>query len=100
MNGVLGHAPAGQPVTRGGQGPQGFLLRGELSIGGGRVVNEPGRVCRDAFGRSLRRGHATVEIGRMLFRLCGARATSAKYDADMYWRNACTLPCTTIWTAS
>lgn len=33
----------------------------------------------------------SVELGSTLFRLCGARATSRKYNADMYWRNARTL---------
>jgi len=33
----------------------------------------------------------SVEIGSTLFRLCGARATSRKFNADMYWRNARTL---------
>jgi alkylation response protein AidB-like acyl-CoA dehydrogenase len=34
---------------------------------------------------------ASVELGSTLFRLCGARATARKYDADMHWRNARTL---------
>jgi hypothetical protein len=32
-----------------------------------------------------------VELGTTLFRLCGALATTGKFNADMYWRNARTL---------
>ncbi|HEY8333632.1 MAG TPA: hypothetical protein VIQ05_07535, partial [Tardiphaga sp.] len=34
---------------------------------------------------------AAVQIGSDLFRLCGARVTATKHDADLYWRNARTL---------
>ncbi len=34
---------------------------------------------------------SSVELGNTLFRLCGARATTRKFNADMYWRNARTL---------
>ena len=34
---------------------------------------------------------ASVELGSMLFRLCGARATSRDFNADRFWRNARTL---------
>lgn len=33
----------------------------------------------------------SIDLGTMLFRLCGARATTSSFNADRFWRNARTL---------
>ena len=52
---------------------------------------DPGEATRAVNQAQVHAAQASVAIGSNLFRLCGARATSSRFNADMYWRNARTL---------
>ena len=102
------HATAPRGLERAVDEPHVHGLIGEMSvkIEAGRALvrraaNMLGAVERDkvdavsattaVYQAKCHATQAAVQIGSDLFRLCGARVTATKHDADLYWRNARTL---------